>query len=96
MLTWKNIMGFVVNGNPDSENRVEKPETYWKSVLPDAVFKITRHHGTEPPYSGKSCEALNLEYIVVHVVVKSFLIQPLNTILNLVGLVLPSLLKSML
>ncbi|MGB2116088.1 MAG: peptide-methionine (R)-S-oxide reductase MsrB [Flavobacteriaceae bacterium] len=57
MLTWKNIMGFVVNGNPEPENRVEKPETYWKSVLTDEVFKITRNHGTEPPYSGSSCEA---------------------------------------
>ena len=57
MLTWKNIMDFVVNGNPDPENRVEKPETYWKTVLPEAVFKITRHHGTEPPNSGSSCEA---------------------------------------
>ncbi len=39
-------MGFVVNGNPEPENRVEKSETYWKSVLTDEVFKITRHHGT--------------------------------------------------
>ena len=50
-------MEFVVNGNPEPENRVEKPETYWKSVLTDEVFKITRNHGTEPPYSGLSCEA---------------------------------------
>jgi peptide-methionine (R)-S-oxide reductase len=57
MLTWKNIMEFVVNGNPEPENRVEKPETYWKSALNDEVFKITRNHGTEPPYSGSSCEA---------------------------------------
>lgn len=57
MLTWKNIMGFVVNGNPEPENRVEKSETYWKSVLTDEVFKITRHHGTEPPNSSSSCEA---------------------------------------
>ena len=96
MLTWKNIMGFVVNGNPDSENRVEKPETYWKSVLPDAVFKITRHHGTEPPYSGKSCEAFESGIYSCACCSQELLIQPLNTILNLVGLVLPSLLKSML
>ncbi len=56
MLTWKNVMGFVVNGNPEPEFRVEKPESYWKSILSNEVYKITRNQGTEPPSFDSSCE----------------------------------------
>src|SRR5262245_42243551 len=33
--------------------RVVKSDAEWKTLLPEASFYVTRHEGTEPPYSGK-------------------------------------------
>ena len=33
--------------------RIVKTEAEWKAQLPEDSFYVTRHEGTEPPYSGK-------------------------------------------
>ena len=55
MLTWKNIMDFVVNGNPKPDKRVEKTEDEWKILLTKDQYKITRKKGTEAPGTGDLC-----------------------------------------
>ena len=55
METWKAVMGYVINGNPDPNRRVEKSEEEWKSLLTEEQFRITRNKGTENPHSGELC-----------------------------------------
>ncbi len=57
MLTWKDIIGFTVNGNPKPNNRVEKTELEWANLLTPEQFRITRQKGTERPHSGDFCSS---------------------------------------
>lgn len=43
----------LTNIDTDSENWEAKDDSYWKKVLPDEVYRITRKKGTERPFSGK-------------------------------------------
>lgn len=55
MLTWKDIMRYAVNGNPEPDKRVEKTEEEWKEILSPQQFRIARKKGTEAPHSGALC-----------------------------------------
>ena len=55
MLTWKNVMDFAVNGNPDPDKRVEKSESEWRELLTSEQFRIARKKGTEAPGTGALC-----------------------------------------
>lgn len=57
MLTWKDVIGFAVNGNPEPNNRVNKSEAEWKEILSPEQYKITRKKGTEAPGTGVLCNA---------------------------------------
>lgn len=56
-LTWKDIIHFSVNGNPEPDCRVEKTETQWREVLSEEQYRITREAGTEMAHSGALCSA---------------------------------------
>ena len=55
MLTWKNVMAFAVNGNPEPESRVDKTDAEWKEILTTEQYRITRRKGTEAPGTGALC-----------------------------------------
>ena len=57
MLTWKEVIDFTVNGNPEPDRRVEKTEKEWREQLTPEQFRITRLKGTEAPNSGEFCSS---------------------------------------
>ncbi len=57
MLTWKDIVNFSVNQNLQPEQRVEKTNEEWKSLLTEQQFRITRLSGTEMPHTGALCSS---------------------------------------
>ena len=57
MLTWKDIMSFVVKGNPKPNLRVEKTNDEWRNILSEDEYRIARKGGTEYPHSGDLCSS---------------------------------------
>jgi len=57
MLTWKDILSFVKNGNPKPDKRVELSEAEWWKRLTPEQFRITRNKGTEAAHTGALCSS---------------------------------------
>ncbi|MFN0203320.1 MAG: peptide-methionine (R)-S-oxide reductase MsrB [Bacteroidia bacterium] len=55
MLTWKDILRFIKQGNPTPDQTVVKTEAEWKEILPPETFRVTRLHGTERAFSSEMC-----------------------------------------
>ncbi len=55
MLTWKDIVSYATNGNPEPDRRLVRSDEEWKKILTAEQYKITRLKGTEPPGSGEYC-----------------------------------------
>ena len=60
MLTWKDVINFSVNGNPNPDRRVEKTDDEWRNQLSSEQFRVTRQKGTERPHSGALCTSHEL------------------------------------
>ena len=54
-ITWRNVLDWANNGNPEPDRRVEKSESEWKAELEADVFRVTRKAGTEPAFSSPMC-----------------------------------------
>lgn len=57
MITWKTIIQYTIEGNPEPERRVEKSNREWQDLLTSEQFNITRLKGTEPAGTGALCYA---------------------------------------
>lgn len=55
MLKWIDIIKFASTGNPTPDQKVEKSEAEWKSLLSPEVFWVTREKGTERAHSSEMC-----------------------------------------
>ncbi len=56
MLTWTDLIKITNNGNPAPDQRIEKSEEEWKSLLSEEQFRVARLKGTERAGSGEFCE----------------------------------------
>lgn len=54
-LTWKDIISFTNDGNPNPPKRVEKTDEEWKQILTDEEYRVTRQKGTERAHSSELC-----------------------------------------
>ncbi len=54
-MNWNDVLNFAHNGNPQPPRRVEKTAEEWQAQLSDAQFYVTRHKGTERPFSSDMC-----------------------------------------
>ena len=55
MLTWKDVLKFANEGNPDPVKKVAKTEAEWRKQLNDEEYWVTRQAGTERAFSSELC-----------------------------------------
>lgn len=55
MLNWDEIVRRSNEGNATPPRRVSKTVEEWRELLDPEVFRVTRHAGTERPFSSKMC-----------------------------------------
>ena len=55
MLKWIDIINYSDGGNPTPDQRIEKSDELWQSLLTREQYFVTRQRGTEPAYSSDMC-----------------------------------------
>ena len=55
MLTWKDVLKFASEGNPDPVKKVAKTEAEWRKQLNEEEYWVTREAGTERAFSSELC-----------------------------------------
>jgi methionine-R-sulfoxide reductase len=55
MLNWQRVCLFSDTDNPAPTRIVNKSDDVWRAQLSNEQYRITRQHGTEPPYRAELC-----------------------------------------
>lgn len=55
MLKWEDVLRFARTGNPAPDGKVSKSDAEWRSQLSEEAYRVTRHQGTERPFSSEMC-----------------------------------------
>ena len=55
MLTWKDVLKFASEGNPDPVKKVAKTEAEWRKQLNEEEYWVTREAGTERAFRSELC-----------------------------------------
>jgi peptide-methionine (R)-S-oxide reductase len=54
-LRWSKVVEIAQRGNVAPPRRVEKTDAEWRAELTDEQYYVTRHAGTERPFSSEMC-----------------------------------------
>src|ERR1019366_8110920 len=53
MLRWPDVLNLAKNGNPAPDRKVVKTDAEWGKQLSPEEYQVTRHAGTERPFSSE-------------------------------------------